>query len=708
MVIRDVETFIQKVLPLYRKVKIFYNKHERYARIPAGFDIETTRIETRGYMYAWTVTIGDFTCYCRLWKEFDRLMEALNVLCMRINAVCIVWVANLGFEFSFIGRRFHWEKFFATDAHEVLIARTGRVEFRECLTISGKGGLANLAKNYTKTQKMVGDLDYDIIRISSEEYCTPINQTEDTYIINDTKILSEWAEYIFTTYADNKKNIPLTATSLVDTEIKESVKATGQEETIKKAVQSLFPQTKETYNFIMRFLFRGGYTHASAWYLFVIYPNVIGADFTSSYPAVMVHYSRYPVTPFVQTTLETNGKEITDKRIDSMCVWFVAIFHGIDRKTIHSIESEHKIIAYENAKFDNGRLYHADRIKVALSDVDYEIYQMFYTWDKIEIIDAYTAYRGKLPEYLLKPLRNAYKKKCRLKKEGKDDTIEYNNAKAFVNSFYGYCVKRLNFEKWFFNEETGLFYSEPCKKEYETMIKNQVLSPYFGIYVTALARLCLLKNVYAMDSDFYDDNAIYCDTDSIYMLNTPENIAIIKKWNADIFEMNKELDPEFYDIGAFDWIGSKDDQPKVYRFKTLGAKRYIKYADGVCEVTAAGLPKRALERKLARPFRYSDHCYIAYENPKKKTGRIGYVDINEIFDSFDDTMYLSEFESEKKRAAYNPDEHGEYITDVFGNTVYMSEKSSCAILPVKFTIKGLQNFLEELEELYNERRKPIC
>ncbi len=39
MVYRNCEDYIQKVLPKKRKAKIFYNKHERYARISAGFDI---------------------------------------------------------------------------------------------------------------------------------------------------------------------------------------------------------------------------------------------------------------------------------------------------------------------------------------------------------------------------------------------------------------------------------------------------------------------------------------------------------------------------------------------------------------------------------------------------------------------------------------------------------------------------------------------
>lgn len=700
MVYRNCEDYIQKVLPKKRKAKIFYNKHERYARISAGFDIETTRIETRGYMWCWTVTIDGDTCYCRLWSEFERLIEAINYLCDKLNACIIVWVANLGYEFSYIGRRFEWTKLFATDSHEPLIARTGRVEFRECLTISGQGGLKNLAKNYTKTQKMVGDLDYDVIRVSSPEYCTETDEKEDTYVINDTVILSEWGEYIFKQYADKGVNIPLTQTSIVSSAIMDQVKQTGHEKEIKDAVRTLYPSDSRWYNFIMVYLFRGGYTHGSAWWIFVTCWSVIGADFTSSYPAVMLHFDRFPMSPFMETELGTDGKEITDKRMQTHCVWFAANFSGIRRKTIHAIESKHKIVREEGAFYDNGRLVYADRIQVCLTDVDYEIYKMYYTWESLEIKFAYFASRGPLPKYLLDPLKEAYKRKAQLKKAGKDDTIEYKNIKAFINSFYGCCVKRLNFVTWNFDRESGEWFSSPSKKEYERLVKEQALSPFWGIYITALARLCLLKNVYKLDSTYESDNVLYCDTDSIYMQDTPENRKIIEEWNKEIFKQNENLDVEFYDIGAFDWI----DGGAVYRFKTLGAKRYIKYHDGVCEVTAAGLPKRALEKMLASPFKKSEDSYIAYKDPKKKTGKIGYVDVNEIFDTFNDGMYLAPHASDKNRAVYNSQPHEENITDKNGVTVHMEELSSCAILPVQFGIHMAPEFVSLINQINHDRR----
>lgn len=703
MVFRSVTDFIKKVLPKYRKQKYFINNHERYARIAAGFDIETTRIDTKSYMYAWTVTIDDNTCYCRLWDEFLMLCQSLQYLLDRNKNILIVWVANLGYEFSFIGKRFDWKKVFAIDSHAPLIARTGRIEFRECLTISGQGGLANLAKNYTTTQKMTGDLDYEKIRISSPEYCTPIDETEDRYIINDTVILSEWGQYIFKTYADQKQKIPLTQTSIVRNEIKLNAERTGEIKEIKHAIYELFPENKEQYNFLMKFLFRGGYTHSNIWNTGIINHGVIGADFTSSYPAVMLHYHLYPVTPFIETELQTDGKRITDKRINEKCCYFVAEIDNIERITMHSIESKHKIMQERNAKYDNGRLYKADKIQVCLTEIDYAIYEMYYKWDSIKIIKAYTAFRGKLPEYLLKPLKDAYKRKVQLKKAGLDGTLEYNNIKAFVNSFYGCCVTRLHFTQWTYSNITGEWTGEPSKKSYESMRKNQLLSPFWGIYVTALARYCLLKNVKALDNTEFDNNVIYCDTDSIYMFDTPQNRKIIELWNCEIMEMNKPLDSEFSDLGCFDWI----DKGAVYDFKTLGAKRYVKYHDGIVETVVAGMRKKSFEKMIATPFKQSENSFIYYADQKKKTGKIGYIDIDEMFSRFNDGLMLSVDDSEKTRAAYNPDYHEDSITDEYGHTCTMSELSSCAIVPVQFKIKMDDYYINLIEWVLNERRLKI-
>ena len=708
----DTEVFCRRVLRKVKK-KYIYDNHQKILRVSCGFDIETTKQDERAFMYHWQFVMNDNVLTGRKWPEFISLIDHLNTWCSWQKCIIIIWVANLGHEFAFMGRRFTWKNIFAVDSHQPLKALTGRCEFRECLTISGKGGLANLAKNYTRTQKAKNDLQYDIPRNSM----TDLTETERGYCYADVEILSEWADYIFTNYPDKGLSIPMTASGIVRSQIKKAAEETGQIEEIRKAVISLYPD-RDLYNFIMRYLFRGGYTHACAWWCYVPYDNIIGVDFTSSYPAVMISPEcYYPVTPFVETDLECDGHEVTDIRLHEMCCWFIADFFDIERTTMHTIESKHKIIDHTGASFDNGRLIGAVQIRVALTELDYETYQKYYKWGSMRIIRSWTAFRGHLPGYMLRPLMTAYKQKARMKAAGLDNTTEYQNYKAIVNSFYGCTVTRLKYTVWKYNQgvpfelngrliRTGDWYDESTAKTYSQLISKQLLSPFFGIYCTAWARKRLLDTVYELDWNQDMCSVLYCDTDSIYMLDTQRNRKIIEDYNAHIYQVNAAFEPEFFDLGAFDWIGAdkKTGEPGHYRFKSLGAKRYVKHKDGVTEVTIAGLPKGALEKKLVRPFNDTGNCYIAYRNPKKKEGMIGWVDIDELFDTFNDGMLLTCEESMKTRAVYSPEPYEDTIIDEQGNVDVMHEESGVAIVDTLFTLKIDEIYAEMIEQYAEERR----
>lgn len=719
MIYTDVSEFCRHIFRLKQKRTFITDKHKKYIRAGIGFDIETTRKEDKAYMYTWQISYNDDTCYGRTWYGFHAFMEKLEKYLSSFNARAMIWVANLGHEFAFIGRRFHWEKVFARESHQPIIACTGRIEFREALTISGQGGLRNLAKNYTTTQK-APEIDYT----KQRNQFTPLSDEEIEYICNDTKILAEWGNWIFEEFTDHKVPIPLTRTGIPRSAIKKEAYATGHYNEIRDAVQILFPD-RETYNLIMRFLFRGGYTHANAWWVCVTAVHVIGADYTSSYPAVMLRGCYYPKSEFIPIILETDGSRITDPRMANHCIWFIATFSGIEKTTMHTVESEHKIMKYQNAMFDNGRLIKADKITVALTELDYQIYCMFYDWDTITIIEAHSAVRGQLPEYVLKPLREAYKTKARIKKECKKrginpDTIpEYRNAKATINSYYGVMVQRLNFTEWEYDEVTGQWTARESDKTYKQMIRNVILSPYWGIYVTAHARFNILSVIAEMDADeeTISDNVMYSDTDSLYFEDTPRNRAIIERYNERMKEVNADLPPEFADIGLFEWIDTDaDGQPTQYHFKTLGAKRYIKYYrkwnpekqeyQDKTEVTVSGMSKGTYEKSILRTF--------ATENSIKYGS--GYLDLDEFFDTFSDSFILSATESQRNISVYSPsagDEisadytYSDTITDEYGNSEVMTEKGGLAIVPTTFSIKMDDVYVQLLTQIMENRRKPI-
>lgn len=697
---------------LRRRCPVVKDKRKNIGRVCCGFDIETSRIEDRSYMYHWQLAFNDSVILGRKWEQFEDLIRFLNIYAKRNKCELIIWIANMGFEFSFIGRRFPWKKVFASDSHHPLVAQFESIQFREALDISGQGGLRQLAKNFCETQKLVGDLDYDIIRNSF----TPLTPQETQYCINDVVILAEFADWIFKEFSEKKKDIPMTATGIIRAEVKAAAIRTGKMKEIKRAIQGFFPDNKDDYNYIMRFLFRGGYTHANVWFAMMDLNDVIGADLKSSYPGSMLHET-YPMTPFVQTMLETDGKFITDERIKTMAVYFEVIIEDISRKTMHAVESKHKLIAFQNARFDNGRLYKADKIQVMLTEQDYDIYLHFYKWEKITVLRAYTAFKAPLPNYLLIPMMRAFVAKEQLSAQGKKDTVEYKTQKAKVNSTFGMCCTRLRFDEWIFDQESGEWKKQPPKQTYFQMISKQILSPFWGIWITAYSRHRLLVDTIAqMDPEPTINHVIYCDTDSVYFTDCAVGREVIDRFNRPLLDQNRqELPDEFAEIGCFEWIdetrdenGKKTGEPLRYRFKTLGAKRYIKVINDEIEVTCAGMVKNSLHRKLLKKFRKHDRdLWYQETNDDGEITLSGWIDPDQMFEYFDESLMLTVEESLKNMVCYQPTDHEDAVTDANGVTELMHEMSSATILPTTFKIKMLDYYFLLMKEVLDSRRLPV-
>lgn len=680
---------------------VYHAQYQRWLRTAAAFDIETTRIGKRAYMYHWQFSYGDQIILGRTWQEYEHLCYYLQNYLAKYDAKLIVWVANLGHEFAFLCRRFQWGKVFARSSHQPLTAETGRLVYREALSLSGIGGLQQLAKQYTITKKAKGDLDYTKLRNSH----TPLTPIETGYCIADVAILSEWGEYCFNRWIDISKKydkkIPLTATGICRQAVKD---AAGDDlDAIKREARLSYPKTAKEYNFVMLRLFRGGYTHANVYWSDEVVDNVIGADFTSSYPAVMLHPDKgYPIGRFFDIKLRTDGVHITDDKLDRLCCWMLVRFEHIQSRTMHSIESMHKIIRYKGAMEDNGRLMSADSILVAITEQDYKIYEMFYMWKSIKVYYARGCEKGQLPEYITKPLLDAYTRKCELKRQHLDGTPEYQQAKAIVNSYYGMTVQRLSFVDYTWTPEKD-WEEMPTKRPYQSLIKDVFMSCWIGIWVTAHARYQLLSAVHRLDPDMRCNNVLYCDTDSIYMVASPDNIAVINQINAEIAEQNRGLPECCDDLGCFDWI----DDRTVYKFKTLGAKRYIKLAaDGHATVTVAGMRKGTFEDNIAQDDLPDEPHFAIQRDVHHEDGTVEtvtrYCTEHAFFDSFEDHLLLSMYISNKSTMLTTTKEYSDIV-----DGEEMHEMCGAAIYPIPFQIKMLPAYLDLIAEVKRTGRKPV-
>lgn len=647
--------------------KFNVNKKYCYLDYDCGFDTEfytkaiynekQKMLSANAYLYTWQFSIDNYVIIGRKIQEFINLLEMLYYKLQIDDTRKIrIWVANLGCEFQFIRKHINIVDLFAKTSREPIYFETGfngtgGIVFQDCLPFTGSS-LKSLAKDYTTTQKAVGDLEYDIPRNS----LTPLNQKELGYIINDVVILSEYNNYVRKTFHDNGFDIPCTKTGLIRKAVKERFKEFTKDYKNRKWFNK---QTlgQEQYNNLMYRCYRGGYVHSNLINTGYVHNHVWGIDYTSSYPAVMLQ-CHFPTGEFRRAT-STNLNDFKNY------AWFAKFkFKTVKPTTFHSIESICKTLEYEqNNKneqktveqcgivLDNGRIQSADYFTVYLTDVDYRNYEKFYTWEDVEIEDLWYTTYGELPRYLLDVLEYFYFKKCELKKEGKSKTTDYVIAKAMVNSAYGMCVQKLMLSEIRYADDTWCTIKEGA---FEDEIKKICLQPQWGVWISAHARNRLLSMVYNINED-----VIYCDTDSIYMKNYEKHKDVIDRYNNMVLDFNKKYLKEFCDdIGCFDLV---NEHGEYINFKTLGAKRYVKQDKEEIEVTIAGLPKGTLQ----------NYCE---ENNL------------DIFSYFEDKMKMDIYFADKNAHKYNDKRHEDDITDIYGNTEHMISESSLGIYKTSFTM----------------------
>lgn len=666
--------------------------------IPAGFDIETTNDDKSrtAYMYHWQLTFGDDLYVGRTWDSFFGCLHNLTGIFNK--AKIMIFIHNMAFEMSFLLPQLYarglLDKVFAKAKNTPLEVRTKNgIIFRDSMALTNMS-LADLAKKYTTTQKLIGDLDYSKPRNSK----TPLTPEELEYCKNDVIILREYAELLHKEYTVNGRMIPMTSTGVVRSFVKRQIKPSRMR-FVRQEISRLWPQDPERYWFTMHYVFRGGFTHAQTAACDVDYnidqigpddythkkSTVESYDLTSAYPSMIVS-KLYPMTPFI----EYDPKLFDDMIKDEMNAIIITVtFYNIKATGYHVIESKNKIIDYApNSIFENGRLAESDRITVALTDVDYNIYKKFYTWDtdKSVIHTMIVARKRELPRYITESIFYFYSEKKRLKKEVADleaagatpddpDLIRlqgyYQNSKANLNSNYGMMVAGLNLSEWDFDGHD--YYEKPIlkrdgsEKTYQDIIREQILSPYWGIYVTAYCRATILNAI-----DACKEKAIYSDTDSVKCL--PGCEEIFNDFNKVINKQNKGLCERYQlDFNVYGDIGLFDHECTYTRFKTFGAKRYIFIKNGKFTATIAGLPKKTAIDKYKE------------------------IGADQFFEFFSPDM---EFEVSGKNA-HHPT--GECYAVIDGEE--MHELGCMYIYPVSFKMTVKDSFLQAIhirkDQLYN-------
>lgn len=668
------------------------NKKVTYLNIESAFDIETTSYINEGeksaFMYIWMfgLGLGKEIFYGRTWEEFLDLCERLqHYFGLNENRRLVIYVHNLGYEFQFMCNYFTWENVFAINERKPIKALCSYgIEFRDSYILSGYS-LANTAKNLTthKVRKLEGDLDYSLIRHQS----TQLTEKELGYCSNDIEIILAYINEQIVQYTDITK-IPLTNTGRVRKYVKDNCYYTntnhrksnrGKYQRYRQIMTDL-TLDKATYIQLKR-AFMGGFTHSNPNHTGKTLENVSSIDLTSSYPTVMLA-DKFPMSRAKELNIST--VEELKKAMSLYCLVFDLKLEGL-RNTLkyESYISESKCFKMVKPVINNGRVYDAEMIQTTITDVDFNIIEKVYEWDKISIANVRGFVKAYLPKSIIESILNLYQDKTTLKGvEGKE--VEYLLSKGMLNSVYGMCVTDVVKDEHVFNETWGVKRVDVDEKidEYNKS-KNRFLFYPWGIWVTAYARRNLWTAILNIGEDY-----IYSDTDSIKMMNFDSHKTYVEKYNnhigkklSDMIEHYK-LDGELLSPktiqGKAKPLGVWEFEGNYSHFKTLGAKRYLVKENGEFHLTVAGLSKKNGINHMV------DVCG---------------GDTEQVFNIFNDNLYIPADKTGKMTHTYIDSEKEMFVVDCDGVQERVLTLSGIHLEPCDFTLS--------ISEQYNQFLRAI-
>ena len=366
-----------------KKNKIYYINE------PVSFDIETTSIGGKAnnicenkyaFMYIWAFSFCGYIYYARTWNEFFQLIGLLKFyLGINLENRLVIYVHNLAYEFQFIRKLFEWESVFSLSERKPIkaVSKDG-IEFRCSYHLSGYSlALLGRGLNKYKVEKMVGDLDYSLIRTK----LTPLSDTELKYVINDVLVVTSYIQEKIELDGGITK-IPLTKTGYVRNYCRERCLYVsrnhhqGGKKFVKyRRLMKELVLTPELYAMLKQ-AFMGGFTHANPLNSNQTHQNVYSFDFTSSYPYVMVS-EKFPMSKPYKFKIK-NEEDLSNK-LDKYCCVFYVEFTKIES----TIDFENYIpkshcLEYKNISENNGRIITADFISMVLTEQDYMIIKKTY------------------------------------------------------------------------------------------------------------------------------------------------------------------------------------------------------------------------------------------------------------------------------------------------------------------------------------------
>ena len=539
--------------------------------------------------YVWQFSINDNVFWGRTLEDFKDFLQELEYYEPHKK---IVYIHNFSFEFQFLINVLQFDYVFARQARKPLFAEWSTYQFRCSYYLTNMRLEIWAEQRKLSVQKLVGDLDYTILRTPK----TVLADKELAYCFNDVLVMYYGLQQYKEKYG-HMIDIPFTQTGEVRKEVIDRMNVSSEYKYRKRCIK-LIPQTIEDYSLLCDCLM-GGYAHSNAVHTNVVLDNVFSKDISSSYPTVMC-LEKYPMTYFEETVP-------CDDYFNNDNYSYIITFdvEHLQSKRWNTWLSFSKCAKIKGYSLDNGRVLKADYVQLSLTNVDYEMFQLCYDFDNLNIIDFRISSNDYLSPTFVKYILELYGNKTTLKGIKEKEPL-YMKSKQYINSMYGMMVTKnitdtIEFEedRWkkeLLNEKN--FYTKIASEKKK--LSKTFGAFQFGVWVTAYARRNLWKGILALDY-----NVAYCDTDSIKYIDCDtdfferynKEIEIRENMRADMLGIPRDKFCPMDKYGIPHRLGIFDDDGQYKKFKTLGAKKYC-YVDNdnKLHMTVSGVRKSAVSQ----------------------------------------------------------------------------------------------------------------
>lgn len=578
------------------------HKITKFATKYICLDTETSHTtNTCAWVYQWAAKLGELYVYGRKPSEIIEFMQLVaEHYGLSTDKKIMLVIHNASYDIQYLKQFLRQydpsADFLAIDAHSII--QCDVLGFRIiCSYKLTNMSLAALSENYSeKYDKAVGEIDYNVVRYQDSE----LTASDWFYMFSDVASQNDGIEgylkmqgyrYLF--------RAPITSTGFVRANCRKAAKAdeTWRDEFLEGRLDL------EQYN-LTRQCFMGGVCIASFKYAGVTIrgDNLRHKDFTSSYPA------RQELDYFPVGAPSWYGEIDTEEELDAVCDEYCAIFtltldnvdiiEGVTAPCIPSSKCIHK----EGELKLNGKIVHADTLTIVCCELDYKWIKKQYTYDAIGVANVLIFDRGEMPTWLKIEVFEYFKNKCSLK--GVNDLL-YAKSKNMLNGVYGMTATAIIREVFKMDDDWILTKKKTTKDDDETALNKYYRSynnfmPYqYAVWTTAHARDALFTMIEYVGYD----NFLYCDTDSVFYIETPENRERMEKYA-------QECRQRAIDAGAYvgdKYLGEPTDEPKIRAFRAIHSKCYAmeewnkKTGEFELNVVIAGIPKGATKWENGEP-----------------------------------------------------------------------------------------------------------